>query len=86
MAHLAKGMGSIDNPTHTQEDCVESDLSTLKLFAQFAVLSLCLAGAVLLLSSSIRLILWSTRCEGEVGGLFGSAGQGVTKVAPPNCY
>eukprot|EP00983_Pelagomonas_calceolata_P050306 1141909-Pelagomonas_calceolata.AAC.1 len=34
MARLDKGMGSIDNTTHTQEDCVESDVSTLKLFAQ----------------------------------------------------
>eukprot|EP00983_Pelagomonas_calceolata_P132131 1161838-Pelagomonas_calceolata.AAC.10 len=27
-----RGTGSIDSPTHTQKDCVESDLSTLKLF------------------------------------------------------
>eukprot|EP00983_Pelagomonas_calceolata_P041770 1138204-Pelagomonas_calceolata.AAC.2 len=26
-----KGMGSIDSPTHIQKDCVESDLSTLKV-------------------------------------------------------
>eukprot|EP00983_Pelagomonas_calceolata_P084074 1156289-Pelagomonas_calceolata.AAC.7 len=35
MARLVEGMGSIDSPTHTQEDCVESDLCTLKLFAQY---------------------------------------------------
>eukprot|EP00983_Pelagomonas_calceolata_P065108 1148441-Pelagomonas_calceolata.AAC.8 len=33
MARLVKGMGSTDSPTHTQEDCVESDLCTLQLFA-----------------------------------------------------
>eukprot|EP00983_Pelagomonas_calceolata_P009000 292693-Pelagomonas_calceolata.AAC.1 len=33
------GMDSIDSPTHTQKDCVESDLSALK-FAQFTVLLL----------------------------------------------
>eukprot|EP00983_Pelagomonas_calceolata_P086177 1156712-Pelagomonas_calceolata.AAC.4 len=38
-----------------------------------------LARVVLLLTSSLHLILWSIRCEGRVGGLFGSAGQGVTK-------
>eukprot|EP00983_Pelagomonas_calceolata_P067053 1149327-Pelagomonas_calceolata.AAC.2 len=39
MARLVKmqGMGSIDSPTHTQEDCVESNLNTLKLFVQFAL-------------------------------------------------
>eukprot|EP00983_Pelagomonas_calceolata_P131769 1161808-Pelagomonas_calceolata.AAC.9 len=37
---LIQGMGSIDSPTHTQEDGVESDLSALKLFAQFTVLLL----------------------------------------------
>eukprot|EP00983_Pelagomonas_calceolata_P120367 1160700-Pelagomonas_calceolata.AAC.3 len=26
----SRGMGSIDSPTHTQEDCVDSDISTLK--------------------------------------------------------
>eukprot|EP00983_Pelagomonas_calceolata_P131413 1161773-Pelagomonas_calceolata.AAC.32 len=40
MARLVEGMGSTDSPTHTQEDYVESDLSTLKLFAQFTVLLL----------------------------------------------
>eukprot|EP00983_Pelagomonas_calceolata_P002217 75087-Pelagomonas_calceolata.AAC.1 len=35
-----RGMGSVDSPTHTQKDCVEGDLSTLKLFAQFTVLLL----------------------------------------------
>eukprot|EP00983_Pelagomonas_calceolata_P049110 1141358-Pelagomonas_calceolata.AAC.1 len=43
-----RGMGSIDSPTHTQKDCVESDLSALKLLAQF-----CLAGLVLLLHHDI---------------------------------
>eukprot|EP00983_Pelagomonas_calceolata_P080537 1155184-Pelagomonas_calceolata.AAC.3 len=28
---LVHGMGSIDDPTQTQEDCVESDIGTLKL-------------------------------------------------------
>eukprot|EP00983_Pelagomonas_calceolata_P055295 1144091-Pelagomonas_calceolata.AAC.2 len=37
---LIQGMGSIERVAHTQEDCVESDLGTLKLFAQFTVLSL----------------------------------------------
>eukprot|EP00983_Pelagomonas_calceolata_P098360 1158339-Pelagomonas_calceolata.AAC.2 len=36
---------------------------------------------VLLLTSSIPLILRTTRCEGEVGGLFGFTGQEVTKIA-----
>eukprot|EP00983_Pelagomonas_calceolata_P043792 1139049-Pelagomonas_calceolata.AAC.1 len=35
------GMGSIDSPTHTQKDSVESDLSTVKLFAQFTELWHC---------------------------------------------
>eukprot|EP00983_Pelagomonas_calceolata_P056753 1144736-Pelagomonas_calceolata.AAC.3 len=30
-----RGMGSINSPTHTQKDCVESDLNAL--FAQFTV-------------------------------------------------
>eukprot|EP00983_Pelagomonas_calceolata_P040449 1137619-Pelagomonas_calceolata.AAC.8 len=34
--------------------------------------------SLMLLTSSLPLILWSTRCEGEVGGLFGLVGQGVT--------
>eukprot|EP00983_Pelagomonas_calceolata_P075348 1152972-Pelagomonas_calceolata.AAC.2 len=38
MARLVEGMGSIDSPTHTQKDCVESDLSTLQLFAQLTAL------------------------------------------------
>eukprot|EP00983_Pelagomonas_calceolata_P065112 1148443-Pelagomonas_calceolata.AAC.1 len=29
MARSVEGMGSIDSPTHTQEVCVERDLSTL---------------------------------------------------------
>eukprot|EP00983_Pelagomonas_calceolata_P006156 204464-Pelagomonas_calceolata.AAC.1 len=37
-ASVGLDMGSIDSPTHTQEHCVESGLSTLKLFAQFTVL------------------------------------------------
>eukprot|EP00983_Pelagomonas_calceolata_P031986 1003626-Pelagomonas_calceolata.AAC.1 len=41
----------------------------------------CLAGVVLLLTSSLRLILQTTRCEGGVGGIFGLAGQEVTKIA-----
>eukprot|EP00983_Pelagomonas_calceolata_P036450 1133732-Pelagomonas_calceolata.AAC.1 len=35
-----QGMGSMDSPTHTQKDCAESDISTLKLFAQLTVLLL----------------------------------------------
>eukprot|EP00983_Pelagomonas_calceolata_P063430 1147717-Pelagomonas_calceolata.AAC.2 len=34
MARMVAGMGSIDSPTHTQEDSVESAPSTLELFAQ----------------------------------------------------
>eukprot|EP00983_Pelagomonas_calceolata_P040645 1137708-Pelagomonas_calceolata.AAC.1 len=37
---LIQGMDNILSPTHTLKDCVESDLSTLKLFAQFTVLLL----------------------------------------------
>eukprot|EP00983_Pelagomonas_calceolata_P048364 1141022-Pelagomonas_calceolata.AAC.8 len=85
-------MGSVDGPTHTQRDCVESDLSALKLSAQFGYgafgcsihevqLASCLAGVVLFLTTSLRLILRSTPCERGVGGLFGIAGQGVTKIA-----
>eukprot|EP00983_Pelagomonas_calceolata_P034227 1072257-Pelagomonas_calceolata.AAC.1 len=40
MARLVEGMGSIDSPTHMQEDCVESGLGTLKLLAQLSVLLL----------------------------------------------
>eukprot|EP00983_Pelagomonas_calceolata_P062801 1147439-Pelagomonas_calceolata.AAC.4 len=32
-------MGSIDSPTHTQDDYVECDLSTLKSLAQFCVVA-----------------------------------------------
>eukprot|EP00983_Pelagomonas_calceolata_P038842 1136941-Pelagomonas_calceolata.AAC.2 len=39
-AHLIKGMVSVDSPTHTQDDCVESDLGSLKLFAPFPVMLL----------------------------------------------
>eukprot|EP00983_Pelagomonas_calceolata_P073123 1152016-Pelagomonas_calceolata.AAC.1 len=31
MARLVEGMGSIDSPTNTQEDCAKSDLGTLRL-------------------------------------------------------
>eukprot|EP00983_Pelagomonas_calceolata_P005434 177006-Pelagomonas_calceolata.AAC.1 len=41
----------------------------------------CLAGVVLLFTNSLRLILRCTRCEEGGGGLFGLAGQGVTKIA-----
>eukprot|EP00983_Pelagomonas_calceolata_P003695 121321-Pelagomonas_calceolata.AAC.1 len=34
-ARLVEGIGIIDSPSHVQEDCVESGLGTLKLFAQF---------------------------------------------------
>eukprot|EP00983_Pelagomonas_calceolata_P045391 1139719-Pelagomonas_calceolata.AAC.1 len=37
MACLVEGVGSVDSPTHTQKDCVKSDLSTLKLFAQWYI-------------------------------------------------
>eukprot|EP00983_Pelagomonas_calceolata_P004622 150131-Pelagomonas_calceolata.AAC.1 len=78
---MIQGMGSIDSPTHTPEDCVEGDISTLELFAQFTVLLLCLVGVVLLLTFSLPLILRSAQFEGGVGGPFGLAGQGVTKIA-----
>eukprot|EP00983_Pelagomonas_calceolata_P003029 100214-Pelagomonas_calceolata.AAC.2 len=45
------------------------------------IFTICLAGVVLLLISSLRLILRSNQCEGEVGGIFEVAGQGVTKIA-----
>eukprot|EP00983_Pelagomonas_calceolata_P082736 1156008-Pelagomonas_calceolata.AAC.4 len=32
-------MGNIDTPTHTQEDCVESDISAFQLFAKFTVVA-----------------------------------------------
>eukprot|EP00983_Pelagomonas_calceolata_P029879 935425-Pelagomonas_calceolata.AAC.1 len=87
------GTGSTHSPTHTQKDCVESDLSALKLR-----ISLCCCGEAphwapgldvqfmklpgwSCAASSLRLILRSTRCEGGVGSLFGLAGQGVTKIA-----
>eukprot|EP00983_Pelagomonas_calceolata_P011361 366365-Pelagomonas_calceolata.AAC.1 len=41
----------------------------------------CLAGIVLLLNSLLHHILRSTWSEGGVDGLFGLAGQGVTKIA-----
>eukprot|EP00983_Pelagomonas_calceolata_P037199 1136239-Pelagomonas_calceolata.AAC.4 len=73
MARLVEGMGSIDSPIHTQEACVESNLCTLELFAQ-------------LLCCCCEASSWapglSTRCEGEVGGIFELAGQGVTKIEP----
>eukprot|EP00983_Pelagomonas_calceolata_P052736 1142980-Pelagomonas_calceolata.AAC.3 len=31
MTHLVEGMGSVDSPTHTQEDCVECDFGTWRL-------------------------------------------------------
>eukprot|EP00983_Pelagomonas_calceolata_P071003 1151014-Pelagomonas_calceolata.AAC.1 len=37
---LIQGIGSIDNPAHIQEGCVESGLGTLNLFTQFTVLLL----------------------------------------------
>eukprot|EP00983_Pelagomonas_calceolata_P101403 1158696-Pelagomonas_calceolata.AAC.2 len=40
MARLVEGVGSTGSPTHTQEDCVENVLGTLKLFAQFTVFML----------------------------------------------
>eukprot|EP00983_Pelagomonas_calceolata_P073463 1152148-Pelagomonas_calceolata.AAC.1 len=46
-----------------------------KAVAVLSQLQNCLAGVVLL-TSSLRLILRSTRCEEGVGGLFGLAGQG----------
>eukprot|EP00983_Pelagomonas_calceolata_P077560 1153918-Pelagomonas_calceolata.AAC.2 len=73
--------GSGSGPTHTQEGCVESHINTLTLSAQLTVLLLRMAVVVLLLISSLRLILQSTRFEGEEGGILGLAGQGVTKIA-----
>eukprot|EP00983_Pelagomonas_calceolata_P035228 1101718-Pelagomonas_calceolata.AAC.2 len=32
-----QGMGSINSPAHTQEDCVEGNLGTLKLFVKFII-------------------------------------------------
>eukprot|EP00983_Pelagomonas_calceolata_P052421 1142847-Pelagomonas_calceolata.AAC.1 len=40
VACLVEGMGSIDSPAQTQEDCVKSDLCTLKSFGQLTVLLL----------------------------------------------
>eukprot|EP00983_Pelagomonas_calceolata_P060581 1146446-Pelagomonas_calceolata.AAC.2 len=42
MARRVEVMGNIDigSPTYTQKDCVESDLSALKLCAQLTVLLL----------------------------------------------
>eukprot|EP00983_Pelagomonas_calceolata_P073672 1152218-Pelagomonas_calceolata.AAC.3 len=37
MARLVEGMGSMDSPTHSQNICVESDLSALELFAHFTL-------------------------------------------------
>eukprot|EP00983_Pelagomonas_calceolata_P111025 1159739-Pelagomonas_calceolata.AAC.10 len=34
MARLVEGMGFIDSPTHTQKDCAESDLGTLKFITK----------------------------------------------------
>eukprot|EP00983_Pelagomonas_calceolata_P124759 1161139-Pelagomonas_calceolata.AAC.8 len=81
MFQLIQGMGSLDSPTHIQEDGVESGLGTLKLFAQSTVtvnttrcvavrllaghLASCLAGVVLLLASLLPLILRNTPCEGS---------------------
>eukprot|EP00983_Pelagomonas_calceolata_P031750 996208-Pelagomonas_calceolata.AAC.1 len=39
MACLVENMGSVDSPTHTQKDYMESDLGTLELFAQFTVVA-----------------------------------------------
>eukprot|EP00983_Pelagomonas_calceolata_P028676 897988-Pelagomonas_calceolata.AAC.1 len=52
------GMGSIDSPTHIQNDCVESELSTLKLFAQFTVLLLGYGG----FGCSILEVAWLELC------------------------
>eukprot|EP00983_Pelagomonas_calceolata_P037240 1136251-Pelagomonas_calceolata.AAC.1 len=40
-----------------------------------------MAGVVLLLLSPLPHILRITRCEGQVRGLFGLVGQGLTKIA-----
>eukprot|EP00983_Pelagomonas_calceolata_P034153 1069742-Pelagomonas_calceolata.AAC.1 len=64
--------------------CLHSSLSCCCEASSWApglVSSHCLAGVVLLLTSSLRLILRSTQCEGGVDGLFGLAGQGVTMIA-----
>eukprot|EP00983_Pelagomonas_calceolata_P017172 538215-Pelagomonas_calceolata.AAC.3 len=38
---VVEGMGSIDSPTYTQEDCVDGDLGTFDFFiAQFTVVLL----------------------------------------------
>eukprot|EP00983_Pelagomonas_calceolata_P094431 1157890-Pelagomonas_calceolata.AAC.8 len=81
MARLVEGMGKIDSPTHTQEDCVESDLSTLNTYGGLGVQSMKLPGWNHA-ASSFRPILRSTRCEEGEGSLLGFAGQGVTKIAP----
>eukprot|EP00983_Pelagomonas_calceolata_P027083 851591-Pelagomonas_calceolata.AAC.1 len=47
MARLVEGMSSVDSPTHNQEDWVHSNLCTLELFAQFAVLLLGYGGLAL---------------------------------------
>eukprot|EP00983_Pelagomonas_calceolata_P074241 1152471-Pelagomonas_calceolata.AAC.1 len=38
---MVEGMGSADGTTHVQENCVESGLSTLKLFAQITITCCC---------------------------------------------
>eukprot|EP00983_Pelagomonas_calceolata_P032946 1032281-Pelagomonas_calceolata.AAC.1 len=58
MARLVEGMGSIDSPTHTQKVCVESDLSAMKLFAQFTVLLLGYGG----FGRSIHEVAWLELC------------------------
>eukprot|EP00983_Pelagomonas_calceolata_P086776 1156831-Pelagomonas_calceolata.AAC.10 len=76
---------------HSEGWCVKSQLSHLySCKGQHAAAvppptvtqALCLeAGVVLLPTSASLIILRSAQCEGEGGGLFGLAGQGVTKIA-----
>eukprot|EP00983_Pelagomonas_calceolata_P130060 1161657-Pelagomonas_calceolata.AAC.8 len=58
MARLVEGMESVDSPTHTQEDCVESGLGTLKLLAQFTCCC-CEASSWALGLVSPQYLIWS---------------------------
>eukprot|EP00983_Pelagomonas_calceolata_P084007 1156274-Pelagomonas_calceolata.AAC.4 len=90
MARLVQGMGRTDIPLiprglcgewswHLEGFCTVHCVVAVRLLAGHQ--DSCLAGVVLLLASSLPLTIRSTRCEGELSGLFGFVGQGVTKTA-----
>eukprot|EP00983_Pelagomonas_calceolata_P044222 1139209-Pelagomonas_calceolata.AAC.2 len=57
---MESGMSNLDSSTYTQEDCMEGDLSTLKLFAHFTFMKLPDWSCAALLTFPLLLILRPT--------------------------